>query len=665
MKKREILVTSALPYANGPLHLGHLLEYIQTDIWVRFQRQCGHQCYYVCADDAHGSPIMLKAKDMGISPEDLIAQFYQQHQADFDQFFISFDNYYSTHSPENQTLANTIYQRLQNNDLVFTREVVQAYDDTENMFLPDRFIKGKCPQCGAEDQYGDCCEACGATYTPSDLLNAKSVLSGESPIERASEHYFFKLKHFESSLKKWLEGQHIQPAIRNKLNEWFDAGLKDWDISRDEPYFGFEIPDHPGKYFYVWLDAPIGYMASFKNLCQKKQIDFDHYWKKDSPAELHHFIGKDIAYFHTLFWPAVLEGAGFRKPSTVRCHGFVTINKQKMSKSRGTFITAADYLKHLSPEYLRYYFAAKLNSGIEDIDLNLDDFVQRVNSDLIGKLINIASRCSRFIHQYHQAEILCGAPVRDHEILKEISAQSPKIMEAYENCEYSQIIRQVMKLADNTNRYIDQHKPWEMAKDNGLHEKIQEVCSVSLIAFTHLTRYLGPILPKLQQKVEALMNVDLNDWYQELFPESRHTIQPFEPLMQRIDTAAVDKVVAASEQTSGLSADQHDKTKLISYADFEKLDLRVACIAAAEEVDGANRLLRLSLDDNESLHTVLAGIKANYTAADLIGRQVVFIKNLKPKKTRFGTSAGMILAAGEPPFLISPDEGAKPGTKVK
>ena len=631
---REILVTSALPYANGPLHLGHLLEYIQTDIWVRFQRLRGNRCYYICADDAHGSPIMLKAREMNITPEELIAKFHKQHCADFNDFLISFDNYYSTHSPENREFSNNIYKKLQDNQLISKREVKQAYDEHAKMFLPDRFIRGKCPRCGADDQYGDCCESCGATYTPDDLINAVSALSGNPPVTRTSEHYFFNLRHFETSLKQWLQGHHIQPAIRNKLNEWFEAGLKDWDISRDAPYFGFEIPDHPGKYFYVWLDAPIGYMASFKNYCVRNDLDFDHYWNINSPTELHHFIGKDIAYFHTLFWPAILEGAGFRKPSAVHCHGFVTINKQKMSKSRGTFITARTYLDHLSAEYLRYYFAAKLNSGVEDINLNLQDFVQRVNSDLVGKLVNIASRCSNFIHQYFSAEILYTPAITQHDLLRTIRVAADDVATAYEDCEYATATRQVMDLADDVNRYIDQHKPWEMAKNNDTSEHLHEVCSVGLIAFAYLVLYLKPVLPTLSEKTSHFLNIDLGNWHHDLFTEPRHKIRPFKPLMRRIESAAIDRILSAAKDTIGgtESNPASEKSATINYQDFEKLDLRIARITNAETVDGADKLLRLSLDDSTGIYTVLAGIKSSYAPAALIGRHVVFVKNLTPKK---------------------------------
>lgn len=668
-EKREILVTSALPYANGPIHLGHLLEYVQTDVWARFQRLRGHECHYVCADDAHGTPIMLKAREENVTPETLIGRVTTEHLKDFDDFLIDFDNYYTTHSEENREFSNLIYRRLKDKGLISSRSVVQAYDEQAEMFLPDRFIRGDCPRCGAEDQYGDCCEACGATYAPGELKNARSVLSGAKPVERESEHYFFELSRFGDSLSGWLKSAGVQPAIRNKLGEWFDEGLRDWDISRDAPYFGFEIPDHPGKYFYVWLDAPIGYMASFKQYCERTGLDFDRYWQTQSPAELHHFIGKDIAYFHALFWPAMLEGAGFRKPTALHCHGFVTINRKKMSKSRGTFITARTYLRHLDPEYLRYYFAAKLGGGVEDLDLNLDDFVQRVNSDLIGKIVNIASRCAGFIHRCFESELLCSTAVTEHPLNRESAAAGDRIAECYETLEYASAVREISALADRANQYIDRHKPWEAVKRDGASRELHEVCSLGLMLFARIMLYLKPVLPATSAKAEDFLRVKITHWNRLPFTKERHRINRFKPLMTRIEKDAVDKVLADTAR-AGRAAPAADAGagagKEITIEDFQKLDLRVARVVKAENVEGADKLLRLEVDLGDETRTVLAGIKSSYEAADLAGRLVVVVANLKPRKMRFGVSQGMVLAAGEGEiFLLSPDPGADAGMKVK
>ena len=624
-EKREILVTSALPYANGPIHLGHLLEYIQTDIWARFQRLRGHDCHYICADDAHGTPIMLKARDEKITPETLIARVIEEHRRDFADFMISFDNYHTTHSEENQTFSNLMYQRLRDSGLISSRKIVQAYDEQARMFLPDRFIRGDCPRCGAADQYGDCCEACGASYTPTELKNARSVLSGTPPTERESEHYFFELGQFEKRLQSWLKGGKTQDAIRNKLSEWFKDGLRDWDISRDAPYFGFEIPDHPGKYFYVWLDAPIGYMASFKQYCERTGLDFDHYWQEQSPAELHHFIGKDIAYFHTLFWPAMLEGAGFRKPTAIHCHGFVTINKEKMSKSRGTFITARTYLNHLSPEYLRYYFAAKLGNGLEDINLNFDDFAQRVNSDLVGKIVNIASRCAGFIHRHFNGELLCSDAVADHPLNREFAAAAQPVAELYETMEYAAAMREITARADKANQYIDLHKPWEMARNmkpgDDTCTSLHEVASLGLLLFARLMLYLKPVLPAMSAKAENFLGVKITHW--DDFPfsrQQRHRINQFEPLMTRIESNTIQKMVEENKkQDQPVTGD----AKQITLEDFQKIDLRVARIVKAEDVEGADKLLRLEIDLGDESRTVLAGIKSSYRAETLTGRLVV------------------------------------------
>ena len=662
---RKILVTSALPYANGPIHLGHLLEYIQTDVWVRFQRLRGHECHYICADDAHGTPIMLRAREENITPEALIARIAREHLRDFNDFLINFDNYHTTHSEENRELSNLIYQRLKDKGLISLRNIVQAYDERAGMFLPDRFIRGDCPRCGAEEQYGDCCEACGATYSPADLKNARSVLSGTAPVERESEHYFFDLERLEGNLKSWAESGSLQPAIRNKLDEWFEAGLRDWDISRDGPYFGFEIPDHPGKYFYVWLDAPIGYMASFKQYCQRdKALDFDDYWSEQSSAELHHFIGKDIAYFHTLFWPAMLEGAGFRKPTTIHCHGFVTINKEKMSKSRGTFITARTYLDHLAPEYLRYYFATRLSSGIEDINLNLEDFAQRINSDLVGKIVNIASRCAGFIHRHFESELLRPGMLKEHELSREFAAAGERIAGFYEALEYAPAMREISALADKTNQYIDRHKPWEMIKLGGASPELHEVCSLGLVLFAQLMVYLKPVLPAMSAKAESFLEIEITRWDDCLFAKERHRINRFETLMTRIEKSAIEKVV---EHTRQEAADKKETSeKEISIGDFQKLDLRIARVVRADHVEGADKLLRLEVSLGSETRTVFAGIKSSYNPDKLAGRLVVMVANLKPRKMRFGLSQGMVLAAGEDEiFLLYPDNGAAPGMKVK
>ena len=668
IKKREILVTSALPYANGPIHIGHLLEYIQTDIWVRFQRLRGHQCHYICADDAHGTPIMIKALKENITPEKLIAGITKEHIKDFNDFSISFDNYHSTHSEENRTFSNLIYKRLKEKSFISKRLVVQAYDEQAKMFLPDRFIHGDCPRCGATNQYGDCCEACGATYTPAELKNAKSALSGATPIERESEHYFFELTQFQSSLKIWLENANIQPAIHHKLTEWFDTGLRDWDISRDKPYFGFEIPDHPNKYFYVWLDAPIGYMASFKQYCERTGVDFDHYWQEQSPTELHHFIGKDIAYFHALFWPAMLEGANFRKPTAIHCHGFVTVNRKKMSKSRGTFITARTYLRHLNPEYLRYYFATKLSNNVEDINLNLDDFSKRINSDLVGKIVNIASRCAGFIHQHFSSELLCSEAVLNHKLNHEFTVAKERIAEFYETLEYACAMREISALADKANQYIDQHKPWKTIKQDGASTAVHEVCSLGLLLFAQLVLYLKPVLPVMTAQAEDFLKIKIDNWSDfPLFTKERHRIGQFEQLMTRIEKNTTDTMIKdTSENSSPLATKVTLSTEEITLEDFQKVDLRIARIVKAESIEGADKLLRLEIDLGGETRSVLAGIKSSYEATELVGRFVAVVANLKPRKTRFGVSQAMVLAAGKDNlFLLSPDDGAEAGMKIK
>ena len=675
---RKILVTSALPYANGPIHIGHLVEYIQTDIWSRFQKMRGHECYYVCADDAHGTPIMLRARQEGITPEALIARVAVEHKADFAGFRIGFDNYHSTHSEENRHYATLIYARNRDKGHVAVRTITQAYDPVEHMFLPDRFIKGECPKCGAKDQYGDNCEACGASYSPSELKNPYSVVSGAKPVDKESEHYFFRLGDFEDMLKAWTRGGHVQKEVANKLDEWFEAGLQEWDISRDAPYFGFEMPDHPGKYFYVWLDAPIGYMASFRNLCDRTPgLDFDTFWDRDATAELYNFIGKDIVYFHTLFWPAMLHGADFRTPSAVFVHGFLTVDGAKMSKSRGTFIKARTYLDHLDPEYLRYYFAAKLGAGVDDIDLSLEDFTARVNADLVGKVVNIASRCAGFVSKRFAGRL--SATVAEPALLEEFVAAGPSIAGAYESREYSRAVREIMALADVANRYIDERKPWVIAKEAGRDGELQDVCSMGLNLFRLLIGYLRPILPGTAEKAEAFLRIAPLDWEALAWPLVDHTIGTFEPLMTRVDPKRVEAMLEASKEDlakrdTGQPAkapgplDADPIAAAIPYDDFAKVDLRVARIVAAQPVEGADKLLQLTLDLGGETRNVFAGIKSAYASADLEGRLTVMVANLAPRKMRFGTSEGMVLAAGpggKDIFLLAPDSGAQPGMRVK
>ena len=679
---RDILVTSALPYANGPIHIGHLVEYIQTDIWARFQKMRGHHCYYVCADDAHGTPIMLRARQEGITPEELIARVAVEHQADFAAFRIGFDNYHSTHSPENHHCATLIYERNRDAGHIAKRTITQAYDPMERMFLPDRFIKGECPKCGAADQYGDNCEACGASYSPADLKNPRSAVSGAVPEQRESDHYFFKLADFEDMLRAWTKGGALQKEIANKLDEWFETGLQEWDISRDAPYFGFEIPDHPGKFFYVWLDAPIGYMASFKNLCDRTPgLDFDHFWRAGSTAELYNFIGKDIIYFHALFWPAMLHGAGFRPPTAVLAHGFLTVDGQKMSKSRGTFIRARTYLDHLNPEYLRYYFAAKLGPTVEDIDLNLEDFTLRVNSDLVGKVVNIGSRCAGFITKRFAGRL--ADDLMDAALFADFVAAGASIAEAYQRREFSRATREIMALADRANQWIDERAPWVVAKDPAREAELQAICSQGLNLFRLLIGYLRPVLPGTAEGAEAFLRVPALTWADLERPLLGHVIGEFTPLMTRVDPKQIQAMLAASKED--LAARDVKKTKPhetrseghlirdpladpIEFADFAKVDLRVALIRAAEAVDGSDKLIRLQLDLGGETRQVLAGIRTAYDPKGLEGRLTVMVANLAPRKMRFGVSEGMVLAAGpggEDIFLLAPDAGAEPGMRVK
>ena len=676
---RQILVTSALPYANGPIHIGHLVEYIQTDIWVRFQKLRGNECYYVCADDAHGTPIMLRAEQEGVTPEQLIARIGAAHQRDFADFGVAFDNYYSTHSPENRAIAETIYSRLRDGGYISKRAIRQAFDPVKQMFLPDRFIRGTCPRCKSADQYGDSCEVCGATYAPTDLIDAVSALSGVTPELRESEHLFFRLGAFEDVLRRWLTDNALQSGIVNKLNEWFEAGLQDWDISRDAPYFGFEIPDQPGKYFYVWLDAPIGYFACFKNLCARTGLDFEHFVSPNSPTELYHFIGKDIMYFHTLFWPAMLHGAGYRLPSNVFVHGFLTVDGLKMSKSRGTFITARTYLEHLNPEYLRYYFAAKLGAAIEDIDLNLEDFELRVNSDLVGKIVNIASRCAGFITKRFDGRL--AEQLDDADLLAELQAAAEALADCYEAREYSRAMRDIMALADRANQYIDRRAPWVIAKDAARDPELQAVCSMGILLFRILLIYLKPVLPATARRAEAFLGSGELRWADVQTVPLGTRINKFEPLMQRVEREKIKLMIEASKDgqpaaippasaaaPAAAKAEAPAAQEFISIDDFAKVDLRIARVVDAQAVEGADKLVQLTLDIGTEQRNVFAGIKAAYAPEVLIGRHVVMVANLAPRKMRFGISEGMVLAAGSGGsdlFLLGVDSGAEAGQRVK
>jgi len=672
-ERRKILVTSALPYANGSIHLGHLVEYIQTDIWARFQKMRGHECYYVCADDAHGTAIMLKAEQLGISPEALISQVKAEHQKDFGDFLIQFDNYHSTHSEENRELSSLIYNRLYENDHIATREITQAFDPEKNLFLADRYIKGTCPKCKTDDQYGDNCEACGATYSPTDLINPVSAVSGATPIEKDSKHYFFKLPEFSDFLKEWTRAGHVQEEVANKLGEWLDSGLHEWDISRDAPYFGFEIPNAPGKYFYVWLDAPIGYMASFKNLCAKEGLSFDEFWGQNSEAELYHFIGKDIVNFHALFWPAMLTSAKFRTPTRVCVHGFLTVNGKKMSKSRGTFINARSYLDNLNPEYLRYYFAAKLSSGVDDLDLNLDDFIQRVNSDLVGKVVNIASRCAKFITKGNDGVL--STAIADDALWQQSAAAADSIASHYENREFGKAIREIMALADAANEYIAAKEPWKLSKEEGREQDVLDICSLGINLFRALMVYLKPVLPAMAKEAETFLNDSLS-WEGKLQPLTGHKINKFKPLMQRVEQDKVDAMLEASKEilTAATAQPVVSSSPLtdepladeINFDDFIKVDLRVALITKAQHVEGADKLLQLTLDIGGETRNVFSGIKSSYQPEDLEGRLTVLVANLAPRKMRFGLSEGMVLAAGDKQgiYLLSPDSGAEPGQRI-
>ncbi|WP_343297682.1 methionine--tRNA ligase [Pasteurella multocida] len=677
---RDILVTCALPYANGAIHLGHLLEHIQADIWVRFQRMRGHKVHFICADDAHGTPIMLNADKLGITPEALIARSKADHVADFEGFNISYDNYHSTHSPENEALTAEMYKKLRANGFIKSRTISQLFDPEKGMFLPDRFVKGTCPKCKAEDQYGDNCEACSSTYSPTELINPRSVVSGATPVLKESEHFFFDLPAFEGMLKAWIKSSSLQPEIANKMQEWFESGLQQWDISRDAPYFGFKIPDTEDKYFYVWLDAPIGYMASFKNLCDKTGLNFDNFWKKDSSAELYHFIGKDIVYFHSLFWPAMLDGCDLRKPTNVFAHGYVTVNGVKMSKSRGTFIQASTYLRHLAPEYLRYYYAAKLNNRIEDLDLNLEDFVQRLNADVVNKFVNLASRSAGFITKRFDGKL--SAEIAEPELLTEFVEKAAQIATYYEEREFGKVVREVMQLADKANKYIDDKAPWVMAKEEGREAELQAVCSMALQLFRVLAIYLKPVIPQIIARAEAFLQDELT-WESLNRPLLNHAILPFKALAQRLDPKQIEAIVnetkeqfvaqQALEQKNSAKAEPASQVEpiaeTISIEDFAKLDLRVAKVMKCEAVPESNKLLRFELDLGDHTRQVFSGIKEAYNnPTELEGRFVVVIANLAPRKMRFGVSEGMILSAGTGGadlFLLNADQGVKPGMQVK
>jgi methionyl-tRNA synthetase len=709
--KRTILVTSALPYANNSLHLGHIVEYVQTDIWVRYQRLRGERCWYVCASDAHGTPTMLRAEQEGIAPEELIKRVSADHKRDFARFRISVDNYITTHDAENEELTAELYRRLAARDFIGRKVIKQAYDLERQMFLPDRYVRGTCPNCGTADQYGDSCEICGATYSPLDLKDAVSTLSGTKPAARESEHLFLKLDRFQDELRAWVP-KHVDPALARKLDEWFDAGLKDWDISRDSPYFGFRIPGERDKFFYVWFDAPIGYMASFLNLCRREKIDFGEFWDEGSRTELYHFIGKDIPYFHALFWPAMLSGAGYRKPSGLFVHGHLTVDGQKMSKRRGTFIPAATYAKHLEPDYLRYYYASKLSSAIDDMDLNFADFVAKVNSDLVGKLVNIASRCAAFIERLNGGMLADRLP--DEALFAEFAENAIALAEDYEQREFSRAVRRIMALADRANQYIDERKPWLLAKKPDSTVEVVGICTLGLNLFRTLMIYLKPILPTVAERAERLLAAGELQWTDAAVPLLGRKIERFEALLQRVDPAAVEKIVAegreqaaaataapssptattaaataaatagataaapvanlraappatAAVAAAGSSAAEPSQPAEIEIDQFAKTDLRVARVVAASLVEGADKLLRLTLDVGDAQRTVFAGIRSGYDPAALVGKLVVLVANLKPRKMRFGLSEGMVLAASGKdggPFLLSPDSGAQPGMKV-
>ncbi|MCO6539226.1 MAG: methionine--tRNA ligase [Gilliamella sp.] len=671
--QRKILVTCALPYANGAIHLGHMLEHIQADVWVRYQRMRGNEIYFICADDAHGTPIMLKAQQLGITPEQMISEVKTEHQRDFSGFNISYDNYHSTHSPENREISEQIYKRLKANGYIKTKVISQLFDPEKQMFLPDRFVKGTCPRCKAPDQYGDNCEVCSATYNPIDLIEPKSVVSGATPILKESEHFFFDLPAFSTMLQEWIRSGTLQDQVANKMQEWFESGLQPWDISRDAPYFGFEIPDAPGKYFYVWLDAPIGYMGSFLNYCNKQNKPiFDEFWDKNSNTELYHFIGKDIVYFHSLFWPAMLEGSEYRKPSNIFVHGYVTVDGAKMSKSRGTFIQASTYLKHLDPDCLRYYYAAKLSSHIDDIDLNLEDFVQRVNSDLVNKVVNIASRSAGFIYKRFDGKL--SDKVAEPELYSLFVEKAEVIADYFEQRESGKAIREIMALADEANRYIDEKAPWVVAKQEGQDQTLQDICSMGIHLFRILMTYLKPIVPSLAERTEAFLNSKL-EWNEIDNALTSHKINQFKALFNRIDMDKITNMIEETKQQAALAQPAKPKVAepiadTINFDDFAKVDMRIALIKHACFVEGSDKLLQLTLDIGDETRNVFSGIKQFYPDPDvLIGRLTIMIANLAPRKMRFGVSEGMVLCASgkgddEGVYLLSPDSGAKPGMRI-
>ena len=684
MTQRKILVTSALPYANGSIHLGHMVEHIQTDIWVRFQKMRGHTCHYVCADDTHGTPIMLAAEKQGITPEQLIERVHAEHFADFQGFHIGYDNYYSTNSPENRHYSYDIYQKLRDAGKIVSRTIEQLYDPEKGMFLPDRFVKGECPKCHAKDQYGDSCEVCGATYSPTELIHPYSAVSGATPVLRESEHFFFRLGECADFLRDWTAGHstlsdgrdqpHLQAESLNKMNEWIEGGLQDWDISRDAPYFGFEIPNAPGKYFYVWLDAPIGYMASFKALGDREGLNFDEYFKADSSTELYHFIGKDILYFHALFWPATLQYSGYRTPTGVFAHGFLTVDGQKMSKSRGTFITARSYLDcGLNPEWMRYYIAAKLNSKIEDIDLSLSDFVARVNSDLVGKFINIASRAAGFISKRFDGKL--AAQLSDSSLLDALTAPAESLAHSFEQREYARALRDVMALADQVNLYVDANKPWELARQEGMEQQLQQVCTVLINAFRLLTIYLKPVLPKLAEQVEQFLNIAPLTWADSQHTLLDHTIQPYQHLMQRIEPKLIEQLIEANKQSTPAvsetaAANYEPIADTIAIDDFAKVDLRVGEVLACQYVEGSDKLLQFTVNLGFETRNIFSGIRKAYAEPEkLVGRKVIVVANLAPRKMRFGVSQGMIVCASGTDdnsglFLLDVDQGAQPGMRI-
>lgn len=672
---RQLLVTAALPYANGPIHIGHMLEYVQTDIWARFQRARGHEVVFAWADDAHGTPIMLNAEKRGVTPEQLIEHFGAEHRRDFTEFGISYDNFSSTHTETNREIVEHIWEKLNARGCVVTRTIEQLFDTERNMFLPDRFIRGSCPKCGAEDQYGDACEVCSTTYEPTDLIDPRSVVSGTTPVLRSTEHYFVSLKSFEDSLAAWMRSGALQDEVANKLAEWFEAGLKDWDVTRDAPYFGFRIPGSDDKFFYVWLDAPVGYLASFREICDRHGLDFDAWVRPGSSAEMHHFIGKDIIYFHCLFWPAMLEGAGFRRPTRVHVHGFLTVNGTKMSKSRGTFIMARTWLDHLPADYLRYYLAAKLGPGLADIDLNFDDFSNRINADLVGKLVNIASRSAGFIHKFGHGRL--GAVLPDEDLYERFVGETEAIAGDFEHCNYAAAIRRIMALADRANQYVDEHKPWQMAKQGGREAEVVAVCTQALNLFRLLMTWLQPVIPHIAEAAGAFLNTRLDDWSRLDTPLLEHRIEKFTPLARRVEPDKIEAIMEASKESLGASdaAASSPKPKALDLADeitideFMKVDLRIARIVEADFVEGADKLLRLALDlDGGETRQVFAGIRSAYDPKTLEGRLTVMVANLKPRKMRFGLSEGMVLAAGGDdggPFLLAPDDGAEPGMPVR